>query len=247
VDPDILLVDEVLAVGDYAFHHRCLDRIAHLQSNGTAILYVSHNLDEVRSICDRVIWLREAHVEYDGAPDRVVRAYINYNLRSRGLEVTELGDAEQRGRQMGSGELVITDCLPLNAQGDPVQSVTHGDALTLCVTYDTLEPLRQVVFGVSIYTEDGVRVVTADSEPYEDHTAGSGFRAYLTFAELPLRSGRYELTVAAHDPASEQYKPYAHHHRAYELTVVAVGEEQEAVVRIPYYWSLIPRVVEPQR
>ncbi len=247
VDPDILLVDEVLAVGDYAFHHRCLERIAQLQSNGTAILYVSHNLEEVRGICDHVIWLHNAQVEYAGAPDRVVRAYINHNLQSRDLEVSELGDTQHRGRKLGSGELVIKNCVPLDERGDPVESVANGETLVLRVDYDVLQPLTNVVFGVSIYSEDGVRIVTADSEAYQDQRVGSGLSIYLTFPDLPLRSGMYEISVAAHDPTSEQYRPYAHHHRTYELTVTAGGKEQEAVVRIPYQWSQMPRVVEYQR
>jgi lipopolysaccharide transport system ATP-binding protein len=246
VDPDILLVDEVLAVGDYAFHHSCLNRIAQLQANGTAILYVSHNLEEVRGICDRVIWLHDARVELDGAPDQVVRAYVNYNLRSRGLVVSELGDAERRGRRLGSGELVIKDCVPLDGHGEPVESVMSGDTLVLRIDYDTFEPLRQVVFGVSIYSEDGVRLVSADTDAYVDHEAGSGSSVYMTFPDLPLRAGSYELSVAAHNPAAAQYQPYAHHHRAYCLTVVAGDEEQESLVRIPYHWALTSPAVEHQ-
>jgi lipopolysaccharide transport system ATP-binding protein len=246
VDPDILLVDEVLAVGDYAFHHSCLDRIAQLQANGTAILFVSHNLEEVRSVCDRVIWLHEANVELSGASDEVVRAYINYNLRSRGLEVVELGDAQRRGRQMGSGEVSIIDCVLLDERREPIYAATNGLPLVLRVGYDVLQPVRQVVLGVSIYTEDGVRVVNADSGAYPNPEVGSGFYAYLTFPNCPLQPGRYEMTVAAHDPDSEEYRPYSHHHRAYELRVGAGFDKQEAVVRVPYQWDLGPKVVEPQ-
>ena len=77
VRPDILLVDEVLAVGDQAFQARCLDRISEMKRRGVTIVLVTHDLDAVRSLCDRAIWLDEGKIQAEGAVDRVVEQYLN--------------------------------------------------------------------------------------------------------------------------------------------------------------------------
>lgn len=77
VDADLLIVDEVLAVGDYAFEEKCYDRIRQFRSNGGSILFVSHNLDHVRMLADRCVWLHHGQVERDGTPDEVLDAYLH--------------------------------------------------------------------------------------------------------------------------------------------------------------------------
>lgn len=77
VDADLLIVDEVLAVGDYAFEEKCYDRIRQFRANGGSILFVSHNLDHVRMLADRCVWLHQGLVERDGPPDEVLDAYLH--------------------------------------------------------------------------------------------------------------------------------------------------------------------------
>ncbi|MCU0521975.1 MAG: ATP-binding cassette domain-containing protein, partial [Anaerolineae bacterium] len=168
IDPDVLLVDEVLSVGDMTFRQKCMDRIDGLRENGTAILYVSHNLGEVRSVCSRAVWLHEAEVRAHGLPDEVVREYTNYTLRQRGLAVHELGTVEGRGGRLGSGGLEITDCMLLDRGGQPARSWKGGQPMILRVDYRCQRALREVIFGVSVYTEDGIRVANPDSPVYHD-------------------------------------------------------------------------------
>jgi ABC-type polysaccharide/polyol phosphate transport system ATPase subunit len=75
-DPDLLLVDEVLAVGDYSFQEKCIDRIHQLQKDGTTILFVSHDADTMRQLCDRVLWLKDGVLQRDGAPGPVLDEYL---------------------------------------------------------------------------------------------------------------------------------------------------------------------------
>lgn len=75
-DPDLLLVDEVLSVGDHAFQHKCLQRIQDIRASGTTILFVSHDADTVERLCDRVLWLREGRLLRDGDPKRVLAEYL---------------------------------------------------------------------------------------------------------------------------------------------------------------------------
>jgi len=75
-DPDLLLVDEVLAVGDQHFQAKCIAKIERIQADGTTIFLVSHDLDTIRRLCDRVLWLRDGHIAMDGAPESVIPEYV---------------------------------------------------------------------------------------------------------------------------------------------------------------------------
>lgn len=236
VNPDILLVDEVLSVGDYAFRQQCLERIAALQRQGASILYVSHNLEEVRRVCDRAIWLYNALPELEGLPDEVVRAYLNHTLRERGLQIWDLGNTDERGRRLGSGDLEILDCVTLDEQQRPTHTFINGAPFVVRIDYRCLQPIRQAVFGVSIYTEEGVRVANPDSQVLYNFPASECASIYLLVPDLPLRPGKYDLTVAASDPTATEYKPYAHHQRAYTFEVIAGKVPQEGLVRLGHTW-----------
>jgi hypothetical protein len=236
VEPDILLVDEVLSVGDYAFRDKCLARIASLQNRGTAILYVSHNLEEVRRICDRVIWLRDAQVVCEGQPDEIVRAYINYTLRERGIEVWHLGDDAERGRRLGIGGMEILDCVLLDHQGKPTHTLSSGERFLLRIDYRTDKMLEAVVFGVSVYNKDNIRVLSPDSHVYHEVPPQKSASIYLVIEDFPLKSGHYDLTVAASDPRSSEYAPYVHHHRTYTFEILKGEGVQDGLVKVLHRW-----------
>ena len=80
VDADILLIDEVLAVGDAEFREKCSDKIKQLKSNGITVVYVSHNLKSIVEICDRVIWIDKGKIKMEGKPKKMVRAYLTGNI-----------------------------------------------------------------------------------------------------------------------------------------------------------------------
>ena len=97
VDPDILLVDEVLAVGDQSFQEKCLGRIHELKARGVTIVFVSHGLDAVRSLCERTLWIQESSLLDDGITDGVIDRYLQY-VHSRD-EAAAMAEREQSGRQ----------------------------------------------------------------------------------------------------------------------------------------------------
>jgi ABC-type polysaccharide/polyol phosphate transport system ATPase subunit len=172
VSPDVLLVDEVLSVGDYAFRQKCLNRIDELRAAGTAILYVSHNLQEVRRICDRVLWLHDARIEDEGRPDKVIQDYMTYTLRARGLEVWKLGDLEKRGRQLGVGGIDLLTYTLVDDNGEAAHSMVSGERFLLRLDYQCHRPLAHVVFGVSIYDDRSVRIVNMNSRVFHDMQPG---------------------------------------------------------------------------
>jgi homopolymeric O-antigen transport system ATP-binding protein len=239
IHPDILLVDEVLSVGDWSFRRKCMERIEEIQRRGTAILYVSHDLDEVRRVCERTIWLNAGAVQEEGRSEEVVRAYLNHALQDRGLQVWELGGEQERGRRMGSGEVEITGAVTLDGQGRPRDSFTNDSTYVIRIDYRCHRPINLLAFGLSIYTENGIWVTSPNSiEQSSQLQIGSTGSIYYVVEHLPLKAGEYEITVAVFDPTALMYKPYDHLHRRYRFAVVERQRPmpQDGLVEFPHQW-----------
>lgn len=238
-DPEILLVDEVLAVGDIAFQQKCLERIAQMRSQGMTIVYVSHNHEQVRSLCDQAIWLHNGLIQAEGDPSEVVRSYLNYALRERGLQIWELGDEQERGRRLGSGAVEITGATTLDGEGRPSDAFVNDSPFAVRIDYRCRQPITDCAFGLSIYTAEGIWVTSPNSIEQSDNIqVGSSGSVYYVVDRLPLRAGSYELTVAVFDPTVSLYKPHDHLHRLYHFTVMDRDRPmpQDGLVELRHQW-----------
>jgi ABC-2 type transport system ATP-binding protein len=189
VEPDILLIDEVLAVGDEAFQARCLERVARFQADGRTIVLVTHALDTVREVCDRAVMLHHGQVHASGAPDDVVRE-MRYVL----LGVTDPGFVPEEGSrraEIASVELV-------RASGRIEGPVLAGDPLTIRIDVRTNEPVEDLDVDFEIL--DG-----ATNHPVlEARTSRLGIdlarfdgkkRVRFTIPAFPYAAGKYWVTV----------------------------------------------------
>lgn len=118
IDPEVLLIDEVLAVGDEAFVHKCLDKIAAFKRRGKTILLVSHGLESVRRLCDRAVWMKNGKVAGDGDPPRVIDAYLDWVARKEDVELA--AGAEQRTAAAVAGAGGAAPGAP-SAGGGPIE------------------------------------------------------------------------------------------------------------------------------
>jgi len=236
--PDILLVDEVLAVGDQSFQAKCLQRIAQMRDQGITILFVSHGLDTVRRLCNRVVWLDEGRVQDVGSADQVIVKYLGQVWKGTNIRLLSEGDAAGRGRRWGSGEVLITAVEFRDGTGHPRRVFQKGDTLVARIHYQAHRPVRKPAFGVAIYREDNSHVSgvnTVQSGLEIDALDGEGMVDYV-IPSLPLLPGRYEFTAAIYDHHSVH--PYDHQHRAYTFEVQA-GDlaAEEGLVHIPCRWT----------
>ena len=147
VDPDLLLVDEVLAVGDEPFQRKCMDKIRSFQAEGRTIVLVSHSAEQVGEMCDRVLLLRSGRVAYDGAPADALR-----RLRA-GFEADR--EAELVAHEETGPHATITSVEVLDAGGSPVTSVATGDTVTVRVNVDPAGGLPEWMAAISLETNLG--------------------------------------------------------------------------------------------
>ncbi len=227
-DPDVLLVDEVLAVGDEAFAHRCLRRIEEFLAAGKTLLLVSHSLDLVEGVCDRVLWLDNGRQRLVGEPRRVIDAYRQEVAEREGEEhLAAKRQRELSGEEVpaelrwGSREAEIV-AVRLLAGGEERYHVTTGEDVVFEIRARAARPLDDFVFGVAISTPRELEVwgINTDIEGYAaGHFEGEA-AVRLTCPALRLAPGEYVVDVAIH---SKEGAPYDYHRRALAFTVTAAA------------------------
>lgn len=212
--PDILIIDEALAVGDAVFQHRCMRRLKQMQESGVTVLFVSHEPNAIRALCSRAILLHNGQVHADGKPVDVLNRYQEIIMAREAAyeanespEVTEepvaqidfapLRPAYRHGDV--SAEVVQVDLL--NSAGQPTQYVESGESVSLRIRMVSHRPIDDFVCGFLIRNQHGVNVYGTNTEiqgiPIE--APGEGELIEVTFAfDCWLAPQMFWITVAAH-------------------------------------------------
>jgi len=193
VDPEILLVDEVLAVGDAAFQDKCMEKFAEFRRAGKTVVVVSHAMGTMRTLCDRVAWLDGGHLVEVGRPDELIDRYIDEGHAQR-------GDAEG-GSRWGSGEAVLTSITFVDASGASTTKVRTGDEATIRLTYDARQRIDKPVFGLAVETLEGVYVWasnTRDADYVPDCIEGAG-AVEFHIPRLMLLPGTFDISASIVD------------------------------------------------
>lgn len=191
VEPDILLIDEILAVGDAAFQRKCEERFSEFRTSGRTVVLVSHAMGSMRTLCDQVAWLDHGKVLKTGSPFEVVDEYVDDSHEDR-------ADAPEGQVRYGSGDVRVTGVQLLGPTGHPVNTVRTGEAVTLRVSYFAPAPVRRPVFGFAVETLEGVYLWAHNSRDggmVPDDVEGHG-HVDLEIGSLMLQPGVYDLTAA---------------------------------------------------
>ena len=239
VDPDILLIDEILAVGDQAFQNKCLAKIGELRSQGLTILFVSHDLEAVRNLCNSAIWLEDGAIQESGTTDRVIDSYLSNVTAATEARLSREQRIRDSENRWGSGEVEITDVKLLDAQGREHRAFKTGEKMVVRLKYHAHIEVRQPVFGVAIHSSDGVHI-NGPNTRFSDYTVesvkGAGEIDYIVDM-LPLLEGTYELSAVVYDQAC--LHAYDHQHRTYSFMVQrGVVKERYGRIYIPCQWRL---------
>lgn len=219
---DILLVDEILSVGDEKFRNKCQNKIEELRKAGTAIIYVSHDLMSVKRLCSRGLWLDSGKAKYVGDIKEAVDAYIFDLNRKINNELTE-AHKNKRISRSGSGEIVIKE-VSFKGEGKEKFVFKTGEDISVDVLCEALESVKNPLFGAIIHGSNGTYIAGVNSSLETGVSEAKGsFRAGYKFLKVPLLPGKYYLSLVVHD--EEGKKIYDHHDQAYEFQIAFSGEE----------------------
>ena len=223
--PDILLVDEVLSVGDQAFQAKCLNRIGEMQRDGMTAVIVSHNLMLVRRHCSRAIVMEGGHALFDGENEQAIRVYSTCLLDAKRQDVAE--------RRVGSGaslahKMHIEEVSFLDSKGQHVDTIASHEPFTIQIRYRASLPVSSPILEVVLHsTALGTLLARIDNRMYGvdlGHVLPGEGTAALTIGSLPLKNDRIEFSVALFN--SDYTELFDWHERAYALSVEStfVGE-----------------------
>ena len=206
--PDIVLVDEVLAVGDAAFRRRAVEALQRLINDGKTVLFISHDMWNVRRLCDRIVWMDAGCVRAIGGTEEIVDRYTEE------MNVRALQNANNplQTHRSGTGEIRFTGIDVIDESEAPVTVVAEGGSLTVRAAYAVQTPVKSAIFQIGIIDVDtGLVVATATSGP-ADALPGPDSVSLIdcTFQPLPLRPRQYALRLAITD---------AHQLMAYDVIV----------------------------
>jgi lipopolysaccharide transport system ATP-binding protein len=191
LQPEILLIDEVLAVGDIAFQKKCLSRMETLSHTNHTVLFVSHNLGAIRQLCPRSIVIDRAHLVHDGATTDALRVY-NDLLRNMTVDAeTSLPDRLNRC----TGSVRFTSVRVENAAGEREWDFQTGDTIRMKFSYEVFEPVSDLWFHFSLQTSTHTETIATVSDSLCDKPLGVGEKGsfQLELPEVALRPGDYGL------------------------------------------------------
>jgi lipopolysaccharide transport system ATP-binding protein len=203
-DPDVFLVDEVLAVGDEAFAHRALERFSDFERAGKTLIFVSHDLALVAQRCRRAIWLEGGRVAADGPAVETIARYRERVADAEGQR--RLRESGGAGR-IGSGVAAVESARVLDRDGRPTGRLRRGEAATLEMSVRAREPLSDFVFGFQIATVSGAVVFGSNTalDGLAPDAFSGGATVSLAIPSLDLAPGVYSLDAAVHARGGAPY------------------------------------------
>jgi ABC-2 type transport system ATP-binding protein len=235
VEPEILIIDEVLAVGDEEFQQRCFEKIEQFRRDGRTIVFVSHGLAQVSQFCHRAMWLEKGTVQSIGPAYQVVSEYTGVAHQVEHVEETEI--SEDPIDRWGTGEVRITRVGLSGANGTETHTFESGQRFSVRIDYEILSPVTELVVGLRITHLHGFNVFGTNTKRRGVPLQTSGRHGSVLFAvdALPILEGTFDITIDVSDNA--EVNPFDHLEKAVRFNVVQTGSYDEGVTRMDGNWS----------
>lgn len=195
LEPEILLVDEVLAVGDAEFQKKCLGKMRDVSRSGRTIIFVSHQMNQIRRLCGRALWIDSGRLRLDGAAETVIGAYEQSALRASQMEQKQLPSQDSL---WFSGWGVVEPC------GAESNIVSNGsEPVSIRIRMHSQQPIRHGLASALIYDARGLLISGWSFDSFQ--IAPGDHDVFLTFPDLPLRPGAYSIYFSVHDDNRRNY------------------------------------------
>jgi lipopolysaccharide transport system ATP-binding protein len=247
-DPDVLMIDEVLAVGDSRFQQKCLDRLNVFRKAGKTLVFVSHDTDLIQSLCDEVMVLEEGRVAAQGDPKNAIRCYhdlMRQRTEKRAAQIWN-GEAQpsptvERGKRLGTHEATIDAVHLCDGYSRITDTIQSGGALTIVLEYRLVRPIPDMALTLGIYTETNVKcfetAILSTKATFGSLEKQGTLNCHLP--KLPLLAGRYYINAGFY-PTYWSYV-YDYHWQMHVLHVLnedGIPPGLSGVVSVQPMWSV---------
>lgn len=253
-DPDVLVIDEVLAVGDSRFQQKCIERLAAFRTAGKTSIMTSHDADQIRSLCDEVLVLEEGRVVMAGDPKSAIQCYDDLMRQRTEKRAAQLSGGTiqpspvvDHGSRKGTLEAEICAVNLYDTHGRTINTLDSGDGLTIELEYNLTKPLSDFALALGIFTETNIKCFES-CIPSVITVFGSlskQGRLSCRLSALPLLPGRYYINAGLY-PTDWSYF-YDHHWQMHTLHVMdknGVHSGVSGIVSLHPVWSILPEEVD---
>lgn len=245
VNADILLVDEILAVGDAAFQAKCFNKLREIKSRGVTIIIVSHSLGQIEQFCERSIWIKDGAVEMIGPPAEVHPLYLDY-MGKKGDVILDGSVPETAGRRWGSKAVEITEAYMQNSSGRRQSAYASGEDIDVVIKYKRNDAkLKTTVAGFGVFRNDNLQMYGSNTRidrlpPVELEESGC---ICCHIRGNSLMQGEYMLDLALHSADEEPYDFW----RGCMRFSVYTNTSDVGICRMEHAWSYAGLCAEHER
>ena len=246
-NPDVLVIDEVLTVGDSRFQQKCLDRLQEFRISGKSIILVSHSMEQVAALCDEVLVLEEGRVAIHTDPETAINHYHDLMRQRTERKRQDLIDSQKIPAAMsanqnrsGTGEATIESVNLYNAQKKPLDIVVDGQGVIIELCYRTLDLLPDMAITLGIYSSANVQCFEASISSIKSLLGSFPRQGSLScyLKTLPLLPGRYYINVGLFPP--DWGYIYDYHWQMHTIDVRSkknMSSEVAGIVSVDFSWS----------
>lgn len=227
MDYDILVIDEILAVGDSRFQKKCIEQLTTFRKSGKTLILTSHDLDQIKHLCDEVLVLEDGRLAMQGDPENAIQCYHDLMRKRTERRASMISGGHSRqtrveqGDRLGTMEATVERVSLLDVAGKPLESIETGEPLTIDLDYRLTPPVRNIAILLGIYTETNIKCfevsIPSAIDAFGKLPDKGCLRCNLT--SLPLRAGHYYLNLGFY-PADWSYI-YDYHWQMHSLYVTS--------------------------
>lgn len=237
VDADILLIDEILAVGDANFQAKCFDKLKEIKREGTTIVIVSHSLGQIEQICERSIWINAGKIAAEGPPREVHPLYLDYMGQKR--QEMESAAAPKAGKEETAVEnigLTVSEIFMNDREGERKKVLKTGEAAAVCICYQTTETLEEIVVGVEVFNDLNVRCYSTNTldDTAETISLKSEGTLKMHMDKLMLLPGKYFVDVTFR---RANKTVVCHMSKALEFEMYS-DQKDSGIARLEHTWDI---------
>lgn len=258
VNADILLIDEILAVGDVNFQAKCFNKLREIKAQGTTIVIVSHSMGQIEQICDRSIWIHEGKIKADGDPREIDKDYLDFMGQKRQEiveqvqkkeaekqeeaqeeqtpEEVETALEEEEKKRWGNGKARFREVYISGNQSQKQSVFATEEKVRIHMHYKVKQKVEDAVFGIGIFRDDGVQCYGTNTriEQFERFDLEKDGETVVEIEKLSLLPGKYTLDVAIE---SDMATPVDYYRQAYSFEVYS-SLTDVGIFRIPHRWEV---------
>lgn len=239
VDADVLLIDEILAVGDVAFQSKCFKRLKEIKHNGTTIIIVSHAMRQIEQICDRAIWIHKGRIRAQGVPRDINSQYMDCMGEQQETTNEPQGktdEIDKNATRWGNGDARISKIKLLNGDGKEVSRFCTDDPMTIQFNYEVKKYVENAVFGIMIVRIDGVDCYGTNTriDRMPEFAITQNGRVNFAMDAMNLLPGNYIIDLAIE---KDEGIPIDYYTKAKRFEVYAKSEDI-GIVRINHRWEI---------